>query len=1025
MRKILFILLSCATYLAVQAQETFPVNGAVDKRPRRFAFINATIIVNAEQVITNGVLLVNGERIESVGQAMPTPEGYTVFDLKGKYIYPSFVDPFTSYGVCDAVPKTNRDIKSVYLSTKKGLYAWNEAIRPEVSAYTLFSSDSKKAEEFRKLGFGVVNTIVRDGIVRGTSAVVSLNSTKEDKLILKEKASRNLSFEKGSSKNDYPSSLMGAIALLRQTYYDAEWYRNQKNTAYNISLATFNEQQNLPQIFEVDDVLNILRADKIGDEFGQQYIFKTVGDEYKRIQQVQATKAVLILPVNFPKPYQIESLSDAKNVSLARMKEWELAPSNPALVEQAAIPFAFTTADLENKTDFLGNVRLAIEKGLTEKQALKSLTEIPAQFLGVDDEVGSIAQGKLANFIITSTNVFKKDNVLYENWIQGNRYVINDHDEFDFRGNYNLQIVGVDSLLKGVSNAQLQLGDTLTLSLKIGGTLAKYDLRAQMQIEGEEDTASVKGDINRSEDLVNFYFDLGKNPIGNIRFSGYVASYNPVILKGNVIYPDGSHGKWQATLVSAYSEEAKKTDHVEKQTLAKVIYPFVAYGWEQEPTQETILFKNATIWTNEKDGKLYETDLLIENGKIKTIGKGLTVPQGARVLDVKGKHITPGIIDEHSHIAISGGVNEAAQAVTSEVSIAAVVNSEDINIYRQLAGGVTVAHLLHGSANPIGGQTSLIKLRWGKSPEDLKYGDNPPFIKFALGENVKQSNWGENHTSRFPQTRMGVEQVYVDAFTRAKEYKLAWEAYKTPNKKNKKALVIEKPRKDLELDALVEILDKKRHITCHSYMQSEINMLMHLADSMKFDINTFTHVLEGYKIADKMKQRNIAGSTFADWWAYKMEVAEAIPYNATLMTKVGVNTAINSDDPEMARRLNQEAAKTVKYGQLNEQDALKLITLNPAKMLHIDNRVGSIKVGKDADIVVWDNNPLSVYAKVEKTYVDGVPYFDAEKDIRSRKEIEAEKARLVQKMIQAKAKGAQTQISTIEKVSPYHCGDNY
>jgi imidazolonepropionase-like amidohydrolase len=376
-----------------------------------------------------------------------------------------------------------------------------------------------------------------------------------------------------------------------------------------------------------------------------------------------------------------------------------------------------------------------------------------------------------------------------------------------------------------------------------------------------------------------------------------------------------------------------------------------------------------------------------------------------------GKHVTSGIIDEHNHIAISEGVNEGAEASSAEVRIGDVVTSEDLNMYRQLSGGVTAAQLLHGSANPIGGQSALVKFRWGYAPEKLKIEGADGFIKFGVGENVKQSNWGEKFTVRYPQTRMGVEQTYVNYFTKAREYEKAIKEGK-------------KVRKDLMLDALVEILNKKRFITCHSYVQSEINMLMHVADSFGFRVNTFTHILEGYKVADKMKAHGANASTFSDWWAYKYEVIDAIPYNANILTKMGINTAINSDDAEMARRLNQEAAKTVKYGGTSEEDAWKMVTLNPAKMLHLDNRMGSVKAGKDADIVIWSDNPLSIYAVVEKTYVDGICFYDKEKDAQKREYIKRERARLVQKMLDDKKAGAPTQDATKKNNKAYSCGND-
>src|SRR5436190_7710419 len=343
------------------------------------------------------------------------------------------------------------------------------------------------------------------------------------------------------------------------------------------------------------------------------------------------------------------------------------------------------------------------------------------------------------------------------------------------------------------------------------------------------------------------------------------------------------------------------------------------------------------------------------------------------------------------------------------------INPDYINIYRQLSGGVTTSHILHGSANVIGGQTQLIKLRWGADDEELKFKGADGFIKFALGENVKRSPSAVGNSSnnnRYPDTRMGVEQVLVDAFTRAKDYKKAWADYNAAKDKAAKDknpnTSLQMPRRDLELDALVEVLEKKRFITCHSYVQSEITSSIEIANRMGYKYNTFTHILEGYKVADKMKEHGANASTFSDWWAYKMEVEDAIPYNAAIMQRVGLNVAINSDDAEMARRLNQEAAKIVKYGGVTEEEALKMVTLNPAKMLHVDDRVGSLRNGKDGDVVVWSDNPLSIYAKSLYTIVDGTIYFDRQKDEQMQKEVDAERSRLVKKLNGEKRSGVPT-----------------
>ncbi|MEH3113335.1 amidohydrolase family protein [Pedobacter terrae] len=989
MKKILLALglVFSATFLFAQ-QASFPVNGSYDTRPGMFAFTNATIVVNANQTLTNATLLIKGQTIQAIGAGLTVPKGYVVIDLKGKFIYPSLIDAFSSYGLTEA-PVQPRGFggqrQSIFVSTKKGAYGWNEAIRPETYVKNIFSTDSKKADDLRKVGFGSVNVINRDGIARGISAAVTLNEGADNSVFLKDQTAANYSFNKGSSSNDYPTSLMGSIALLRQTYYDAQWYGKQKDE-YNISLDEFSKQQTIPQIFEVDGWQNILRADKIGKEFGKKYIIKSTGDEYQRINEVKATGASLIIPLTFPKAYDVEDPAEARNVTLSQMKGWELAPTNPAVLEKAGIKFALTSFGLENSRDFWANIRTAIENGLTEKQALQSVTEIPASLLGISDKVGSLEKGKVANFLISSDNLFKNGNIIFENWVQGKRFIVNKIDVSDLRGTYNLNVDAVGTL-------------TLKITGTGGGSTAAIE---RVGVDSVKTTAP----FTRNGDWININFNLKKNPKGDIRLSGYITSANPVTIKGESALADGTVGKFTATYKEAAKETPKKDEPKPTLALGPVIYPFSAFGSAELPKQETVLIKNGTVWTNEKDGILQNADVLLENGKIKAVGKNLSA-NGAKVIDATGKHVTAGIIDEHSHIAGSGGINEGAQSVSAEVRIADVINSEDINIYRQLAGGVTTSQILHGSANPIGGQSQLIKLRWGKSPEELKFAGADGFIKFALGENVKQSNFGTG--ARFPVTRMGVEQTFVDEFTRAKEYA--------------KALSVKGNgvRRDLELDAIVEILNNKRFITCHSYVQSEINMLIHVADSLGFKINTFTHILEGYKVADKMKAHGIAGSTFSDWWAYKNEVAEAIPYNGKIMHNVGVTTAFNSDDAEMARHLNQEAGKSVLYGNVPEEEAFKFVTLNPATMLHIDDKVGSLKAGKDADVVIWTANPLSIYAKAEKTFVDGIAYWDIEKDAQIIKAMQSEKARLIQKMLESKSKGGRTQRPMGDAPRLYNC----
>lgn len=988
-----FLLIACYT----KAQVTFPVNGTTDPKHITYAIIHATIFTDYKTSISDATLLIRDGLIVSVGNQIPIPVDAVVYDVNGKNIYPSLIDIFSDYGMPE-IKKPTPDNSPQLLSSTKGAYNWNQAVRAEYDAYRNFNADPKKAEELRKLGFGTVMSVYRDGIVRGTSVVSFLGNGRENDLILRDRSAANFSFSPGTSTQDYPSSLMGAIALIRQTYYDAEWYKNSGSAKeFNITLDAFNSLQTLPVIFETSDKQEELRAAKIGDEFGKKYIIKGAGNEYERLDEIKNTGNAFIVSLNFPEAYDLSDPYDAINVSLRQMKEWELAPVNAGMMATRQIEFALTAADLKNKSDFWKNIRKAIDNGLSREDALKALTYTPAKLLKIDSQVGEIRIGMVANFIITSKSLFDKDNAILENWVKGIPYRIVDPHSKDIRGHYSVQV-----------------NNSSPLHLKIGGDLLSPEAFIF------EDTATTKISFSRQDQTIILQYELKYSAAkGIFRLTGL---WNDSLrsMNGNALLPSGEWTKWNARYDSVYIIPPVKKDSAKQNINGDIFYPNMAYGWKTLPVAKSFVVHNATVWTNEADGILSGTDVYVADGKIVSIGKNLTVPAGTESIDGTGKHLTSGIIDEHSHIAISGDVNEATQASSAEVRIGDVLDADDINIYRQLAGGVTTSHLLHGSANPIGGQTQIIKLRWGVAQEKLKFADAPQFIKFALGENVKQSHWGDKQVIRFPQTRMGVEQVYVDFFTRAKEYDQQRKDYSSMDAKSRIGKI--PVRRQLELDALSEILNKKRFITCHSYEQSEINMLMHVADSFGFKVNTFTHILEGYKVADKMKAHGVSGaSSFADWWGYKFEVNEAIPYNGAIMHKMGLNVSYNSDDAEMARRLNQEAAKAVKYGGISEEEAWKFVTLNPAKMLHIDDKTGSIRKGKDADLVLWNDNPLSIYSHPLLTFVDGIKYFDTEKDSEMRKEIRIEKARLMQRMTEAKNKGEATKKPGMNFRTEKHC----
>jgi imidazolonepropionase-like amidohydrolase len=971
----------------VQAQVTFPVNGVADPRTNCYAFTNATIVKDGQTTLNKATLVIRDGRIAGVGTNASIPKDAVVINCSGKYIYPSLIDIYTDYGI----PQPQRPTPAAggffapqqFTSSTKGAYGWNQAIKSEVNAADIFAVDDKAAKSLRDLGFGSVLTHQKDGIAQGTGAFVTLADEKENLVIVKDKASANYSFSKGTSTQSYPGSMMGSVALLRQTYLDAQWYKSRPaREGMNMSLQAWTDQQSLPQIFDANDKWSDIRADRIGDEFGVQYIIKGGGNEYQRIADIAATKAPFILSLNFPQPQEVDDPNDAKYISLADLKNWELSPTNPAAFEKANIPFALTSADLRDVKQFWTNLRKAIEYGLSESKAFDALTKTPATWLGVYDKVGSLDEGKLANFLITTGPLFNEKTNIIENWVQGGKYEVKENAWTNVAGTYNLVLntasgtVNYTLDVKNENTANVIAKDTLTGKLNYDGKLVRlsFSPTPQMKSQGQQEQPGKggKGDAT-------------------IRLSGV---NNGDIWQGSGVDTLGDPLTWTATLVKA-NEPVDSAKRKMPLRLGKVTYPFGAYGWDSLPHQENLLIKNATVWTNEKDGILLNTDVLVKNGKIAQIGKNLSEPS-AKLIDGTGQYLSPGVIDEHSHIA-AFSINEGAQSVTSEVRIGDNLDPEDINIYRQLSGGVTSSHILHGSANTIGGQTQLIKLRWGVNDEDLKFKGADPFIKFALGENVKRTASTQGNT-RYPDTRMGVEEVQMDAFARAADYqKQMKEAEQAGKKKGGEAQM--SVRRDLELDALVEIMNRKRFITCHSYVQSEITEMMRVAEKFGFTVNTFTHILEGYKVADKMKAHGANASTFSDWWAYKMEVQDAMAYNAAIMVKEGLNVCINSDDAEQARHLNQEAAKSVKYGGLTEEEAFKMVTLNPAKALHVEDRVGSIRVGKDADLVLWSDNPLSVYAKANKTIVDGIVYFDRDRDKELRKQISVERNRLVQKMI--------------------------
>lgn len=968
-----------------------PQNGVAPSLPNSYILRNATIIVSPQKIINNGYLLIEGGKVKETGTMFLKSVHAVEIDCKGKIIVPAFIDLNTELGIQKAKPEENRDRTPQIDSRKEAFFSWNEAIKPEFSSAENYKTNAAENEKLSKAGFGFALTHLNDGIARGTGSLIVLGSHPVLPSLFSPDVSTHFSLEKGSSRQTYPSSQMGSIALLRQTLYDVEWYQKNKEKAQvNLSLEALSKQLDNPIFFSASDALEILRGAKIAKEFDLKFHFYGSGNEYQHIDAIKETGTSVIIPACFPAAYDVSDPYINMEIPLKELKHWELAPSNPYLLASNGIPICFSFGKNKSEKEFWTHIRKAMERGLSFEQALTALTVNPAKIIGMEKELGTLDIGKIASFSVYTANPFIEEAELLETWTLGQPKTLK------------------EPALDGVQGSYRVLVENKTYNVEISKKGSSYE--GKLLNPPKKEFEKVVVNIN-SNDITLHIKDSLDGMTGTNLLHGKINT-KVGVFEGEGTTVSGRWVKWNAIKHKKSDTEQKSKPPVPDSVYKnRIWFPNMAYGYDSLPKKQSFVIKNVTAWTNETDGILKNATVVVDNGKINYVGTGnFKKPANAIEIDGKGMHVTTGIIDEHSHIAISRGVNEGGQSVSAEVSIQDVVRNNDINIYRQLAGGVTTSQLLHGSANAIGGQSAIIKLKWGFSPEEMLLPDATKFIKFALGENVKQTNWGEHQIIRFPQTRMGVEQVYVDAFTRAQKYM-------EEKAKVKKGT----HRTDLELEVLAEILNKERFITCHSYIQSEINMLMKVADTFGFTVNTFTHILEGYKVADKMLKHGAGASTFGDWWAYKYEVLDAIPYNAALINEQGVVVAINSDDAEMGRRLNQEAAKAMKYGGMSEEDAWKMVTLNPAKLLHLDNRLGSIKAGKDADLVLWTDNPLTITAIPEKVIIDGILFFDRKEDLERQIRNQKEKARIISKMLESNSKGGEKR--TFEPSEPkfFHC----
>ncbi len=960
MRMVWGLLIGFLVALSTYAQDT-PY-----RLPEVYAIRGARLVTIAQPPIEKGTIVVRNGVIMAIGpeESVLIPADAEVIEGEGLTVYPGFIDAFSSLGM----PAQAND--PAYTTYERGNTYSNPQVRPERQAMVLFQPDPAQIARWRRGGFVAVHMAPPHGIFSGQSALISLNDGSTPQMVMKPTVGilMNLrgrgAFDPASAPSGYPSSLMGAIALVRQALYDAQhqaevWRiysanpQGKPRPSLNRSLSALQSLLNreIPLLALANSAPDIQRVLVIADEFNLQ-VWIVGGQESARVADELSRRQIpVLLSLEMPEP--LRTYDPLNPPTLTSLRNRALAYQNPALLAEKGVTFAFTTEGLNDPERLPRNIRIAIANGLPKEKALEALTLVPARLLGVDDRLGTLEQGKLASFVVTQGELFEPRTRIRYLFIEGKQYKIDDTPQTTsapptprFRRPRDWDAENSTSLQE--ASCCYHHAET--------GVIAH--MRSHDHLAGA-------CDADCTEHLT----------------AGVLPSATPLHPARSFLQDvPAPEPQPQETSERAPTQGAPSGDDLPVLPRVKLtpIMPTPPDG------HNTWLIRNATVWTLTHNNPLPNTDVLIVDGIIRAAGKNLQAPPNARVIDATGKHLTPGIIDCHSHTAINGGVNEGTNVCTAEVRIEDVLNPDDVNIYRQLAGGVTGALVLHGSANVIGGQSATVKWRWGKSAREMLFAEAPSGIKFALGENVKRSNFRTTGSTRYPASRMGVEQVIRDTFLQALDYKRHWEEYRAGKRPYP-------PARNLQLDAIVEILEGKRLIHCHSYRQDEILMLLRVCEEFGVRVGTLQHVLEGYKVANEIAQHGAGASSFSDWWAYKIEVYDAIPYNGALMWERGVVVSFNSDSNELARRLNTEASKAVKYGGVPEVEALKFVTLNPAKQLGIDRYVGTVEPGKHADLALWSDHPLSGYARCEKTFVDGILYFDIERDRAWREELEQER----------------------------------
>ncbi len=894
---------------------------------------------------------------------------------------------FTNYGV---TVKQTQELKQSLDNENEGAAYWNSEVTPQIKVIDQLTKTKLQAVKFRELGFTSLVSFPVGTTFQGQGSHLLLNDDILKNTILQADIMQSVNLTKGLHAGydyyqEYPASLMGNIALIRQALMDAKWYiqawdkykrspNNQLKPELNRALEALIPivKKEMPLVVKADDEFDLKIIENIATEFGIEAWIVGSGYDYRKIEELENFDQKIILPLNFPEKPNLISSTDESKMTLRDLRHYEMASVNAKKINALGIEFCFTSTSLKKEADFLPNLRTAVAAGLNKDIALAALTSNPAKWLEIDHLVGSIEKGKLANFIVTTGDLFENNTEIAQSWVAGEKFVVEKED-----------------LISGTWT-----GNLLEENQKIKLNLIQKDEK----ISGEINIGKASREIYKAElkgNSLNISLAQASKTTGIIRLT---ASLNKKELIGSGKWINGESFTWIAKK-EAQSPTKTPNKAIEKKLDLKPLFPEGFYGLENPKSDKNdVLIKNANIWTSSEQGVLEASDLLVKNGKIAEIGKNLATPEGVFVVDAKNKHVSAGIIDPHAHISAKGNINEYSHAITTEVRMQDILVDDDINAYFQLAGGVTTVCTLHGSANPIAGLSSVIKLKWGENIKSMLVSEAPEIMKFALGENVKSPNPVENQKSRYPQSRMGTIEIMKDAFLAALDYRKEWEKYNHDVKSNSDLIA---PRKIIKYENLLGVLDGKTMVHCHAYRHDEILAFMALAEEFGFKVGAFIHTVEGYKVASELKEHGAMAIVFGDWWAYKMEAYDGTPYNASILHNVGVITAYHSDSQDVARRLNTEAAKAMHYGDVSAAEAMKMVTLNAAKMLKLENSIGSLEVGKDADFVIWSASPLSTISVCEQTWIEGKKYFDLKEDELLRQRDAKQRNEIIQHILSA------------------------